>query len=205
MKKPLFLKHIFTVLLGNGIFLLASVVLTFLIPKVLGIQDYGFYKLFLLYGSYLPILHLGISDGVYLKFGGLDYKDLPKQQLKKVLKFLYKIQIIFIIALLIIAFFIVDYDRRLIFLLLAINQIPLIISGYYQIISQITSRFKIYTFMNILISILTVIVVFGMFLFNDDSYIHLVFMTISFNYLILLVHQKYHHLYHHLYHHSLDL
>ena len=46
--------------IGNGFFL----------PKYLSVESYADYKIFILYISYVGILHLGYVDGVYIKYGG---------------------------------------------------------------------------------------------------------------------------------------
>ena len=45
-----------------------SVVLQFLLPKIISIEEYGFYhKTFTLYLSFTSLLHFGLKDGIYLK------------------------------------------------------------------------------------------------------------------------------------------
>ena len=43
-------------------------VLAFLIPKLLSVDDYGYYRLFVLYGSFAGLLHLGFIDGLTVRW-----------------------------------------------------------------------------------------------------------------------------------------
>ena len=64
---------------SNLISLLVSVLTTLLIPKYLGnIEQYGYYRMYLFYASYVGLFHLGWCDGILLKDGGKKYEDLDK-------------------------------------------------------------------------------------------------------------------------------
>lgn len=46
------------------------------LPKILQIEEYGYYQLFLLYGSYIGFLHFGFNDGMYLFLGGKHFDEI---------------------------------------------------------------------------------------------------------------------------------
>ena len=48
-----------------------SVVMSLLVPKIVGVADYGYWQLFMFYTTYSGFFHLGLNDGVYLINGGL--------------------------------------------------------------------------------------------------------------------------------------
>ena len=64
-----FKKGFFYVFISNLIGVFISIVTGFVLPKFLSIESYSDIKLFQLYVTYLGILHLGYSDGMYLKYG----------------------------------------------------------------------------------------------------------------------------------------
>lgn len=43
-----------------------SVVMSLLVPKIVGVADYGYWQLFMFYTTYSGFFHLGLNDGVYL-------------------------------------------------------------------------------------------------------------------------------------------
>lgn len=55
---------------GTVVGAICNVILVFLVPKVVGISDYGRWRLFMLYGAYAGLLHLGLLDGALLKWAG---------------------------------------------------------------------------------------------------------------------------------------
>lgn len=67
--------------LAQGIVLVSSVLSTLLVPKVLGVEEFGYWQLFLFYGSYTGFFHLGLNDGVYLVNGGISRADIDKRSI----------------------------------------------------------------------------------------------------------------------------
>ena len=84
-----FLKNIIIVLISNIISVISGVLIGFLIPKMMGVSEYGYYKTFTLYSSYIGILHFGFTDGIYLKFAGKKYEELDKEKFRTYTKFLF--------------------------------------------------------------------------------------------------------------------
>ena len=63
-------KGIVYVFIANVVNLIISLFTAFILPKILSVDTYANIKLFTLYITYLGILHLGYSDGMYLRVGG---------------------------------------------------------------------------------------------------------------------------------------
>lgn len=61
------LKFAFTAQLVS---LTLSILLSLVAPKILGVEMYSFWQLFIFYTTYVNIFHFGISDGLYLRLGG---------------------------------------------------------------------------------------------------------------------------------------
>lgn len=76
MTTKLFFKNIFFSVFANALNLLISTVLIFIVPKNIGIAEFGLWQLYLLYTSYSSFFHLGYPDGVYLRYGGEKYESL---------------------------------------------------------------------------------------------------------------------------------
>ncbi|WP_188042943.1 lipopolysaccharide biosynthesis protein [Changpingibacter yushuensis] len=56
--------------LAQGVSLSVSVVMALLVPKVLGVEEFGYWQLFIFYSGYMGFFHFGLNDGVYLLHGG---------------------------------------------------------------------------------------------------------------------------------------
>lgn len=55
-----------------------SFIVVLILPKLIGVEEYGYWQLYLFYSSYVGFLHFGWNDGIYLRYGGKDYEDLDK-------------------------------------------------------------------------------------------------------------------------------
>lgn len=156
-------KNIIKVAVSNLFTILAGVLVGFVIPKMMGTTDYGYYKIFTLYLIYVGLFHFGFVDGIYLVFGGKNYDELDKKKFRTYSKFFLIFQSIISLIITIIALCFVNYDYGFIFTFIGISLIFSNIITYYQYISQITGRFNELSIVNIVKSLLTIIAVMGLF------------------------------------------
>lgn len=77
-KAMIFIKNFSYSLSSNLISLIISTIVILIVPKLIGVEDYGYWQLYLFYSSYVGFLHFGWNDGIYLRYGGKDYKELNK-------------------------------------------------------------------------------------------------------------------------------
>lgn len=73
------IKDIALAFLSQGISTLSSIVLSLLLPKLLGVREYGYWQLLLFYMSYAGFLHFGLNDGLYLEKGGQTRSKIDKK------------------------------------------------------------------------------------------------------------------------------
>jgi O-antigen/teichoic acid export membrane protein len=142
-KKAAF-KNIVRVFISNVIGLFGSILAGFLIPKIMSVTDYGYYKTFALYISYVAILHFGITDGVYMFFSGKSIDELNKQKLHSIIAFVFALE--FLISALGCAVAIPlssSKDYLLIFILVAIYNLVYHYSAILKAILEATKQFKI--------------------------------------------------------------
>lgn len=90
-------KNIYYTFSANFLALFLSTAVILIIPKVIGIADYGYWQLYLFYSSYVGFLHFGWNDGIYLKLGGKIYKDIDKAYLQSQFWSLFIFQLILMI------------------------------------------------------------------------------------------------------------
>ena len=60
---------------SQGLALALSAVTALVVPKVLGVEQYGLWQLFLFYAGYVGLFHFGLNDGMYLLVGGTPRGD----------------------------------------------------------------------------------------------------------------------------------
>lgn len=158
------LKHIFEVALSNCTTILSGIIVGFIVPKLLSVEGYGFYKTFTLYTTYLGLFNLGIIDGIVLDYGGVDYQAIERPVFRCYFRWYLSVHVFFAILFLLGGIFIADGEYKYIIIMLSINMIAVNLTGYFQQISQITQRFKEYSLRRILQSICNILIVVFMFL-----------------------------------------
>ncbi len=140
-----------------NIFKLASgVAVSFFIPKMIGTEDYGYYRIFTLYAVYAGIFHFGFIDGIYLKYGGKNYADLSKPYFSGIFRFLLRMELIISIVGSILALFFLKGEIKFIFVLLFLYILWKNAITYFEYIAQITCRFGVFSNINLLQTALTV-------------------------------------------------
>jgi len=78
VKAKQFMKNIIGAVGANVVRLMISVVLTLLLPKLMGQEEYSYWQLYLFYTTYLAYSSLGWCEGFTLKYGGAHYDALNK-------------------------------------------------------------------------------------------------------------------------------
>lgn len=141
--------NIYYAVSANLITLIISIVLNLIVPKVLGIQEYSYWQLYVFYISYVGFFHLGWIDGIYLKIGGEEYGDLNYKNLGTQFWYLLGFELIFVIFSLSTILFLNtgnNSNNNIIFIYLAtaIVSIITILKTFIIYILQATNRIKTY-------------------------------------------------------------
>lgn len=159
------------VFIANVINLIISLFTGFVLPKYLSIETYSSIKLFQLYITYIGILHLGFSDGMYLKYGGKTVDEVDKKEVLAEFKTFKIFQLIVAILATIVS--IIIKNEILLFCSLVI--LPINVANYIRSLYQATGQFKKYSrFTNIntlLIFFINVILLLIIKSDNSDIYI----------------------------------
>lgn len=184
-----FAKNFLMVLFSNVLSLLSGVLVGFVIPKVLGVIDYGYYKTFTLYVSYIGLFHFGFCDGIYLYYAGKKYESFNKESFRAFSKFLIIFQTIITVIISGIAIFFIGNELSIILLLVGFDVIAVNITTYYEMIAQITMRFKMVSLRSIIrcvAMILSVTVLYILHEFFKMEIIYYVFasIVIGVNYIL---------------------
>ena len=82
--------------IGQGLLLLFGFIQVLIIPKYLSVQGYGYWQLFMLYASYVGILHLGFIDGILVRWAGKSLDEVGGE-IKVAFRFLL-LELLIIIA-----------------------------------------------------------------------------------------------------------
>lgn len=154
------IKDTIKIAMSNMLIVLSGIITGFLLPKILGVTDYGFYKIFNLYTTYTVFFDLGISNGIYLKYGGFERTSLPRKELRLYFKVLLLIQVIISLFVVIVASSISKKDYLFIILMTVVYGTVNNIATYFEKISIMTGEFNASIQRNISKSVLSILIVF---------------------------------------------
>lgn len=158
-KKRSFIKDLFIVGIGNIFVLIASILVGLVVPKLMGVTNYGYYQIFTLYMTYTALLHVGFIDGILLVHGGQSYDEIDKRQFRLNTKFFTVFQAIVSLLVVIIAIFFMHGIYRFIFIMVGLDTFVTNITKYYQFVSQCTMRFKEWSLRKVIQAALKIVVV----------------------------------------------
>lgn len=142
-----------------------------IIPKLIGVAEYGYWQLFVFYSGYIAYMSLGITDGIYLRYGGLEYEDLPRKKLIAQYWSLAAFEVLVSIgAYLAIYPRITDADRAFILLFVCMVALLTVPKSLLTFCMQATNRIKDNALTIIIEKAVYFLIVLGMLVFRFYSF-----------------------------------
>lgn len=166
-----FIKNFSYTLTSNLISLIVSSIVVLIIPKLIGVEEYGFWQLYLFYSSYVGFMHFGWNDGIYLRYGGKEYGDLDKGLFFSQFLMLIVFQIVFAVILFVSSAIITDDINRL-FILQMVGLALIIVNTRYMLlyILQTTNRIKNYAQITMMDRIIYIILIVSFLILGIREY-----------------------------------
>lgn len=151
MKIKNFLRDFGFVISSNLITLGISTIVILVVPKMIGVKEYGYWQLFLFYTNYTGLFSLGWLDGIYLRYGGRNYNELNKNLFHSQFWMLIFLQLIFVVTILGFWNFLISSEKD-IFILNALSLYLLISTAqsFFKFVLQMTNRISEYSKLTIL-------------------------------------------------------
>ena len=114
-----------------------------ILPKIIGIADFGYWQLYLLYTSFIHFCHLGLVDGVYLKNGGLLYSELNKEKIRPQIIILFYIALGFAFIVNYFSWLVNDdFNKTYLLFIVSIDIVLMLPRTLLSVIFQTTGRIK---------------------------------------------------------------
>lgn len=140
------LKNLWYALGSNLLMLIVSMLTNLIIPKVIGISEFSYWQLYVLYVGYAGIFHFGWIDGIYLRIAGKKWDE----NLKKYLNFQFFLYLIMEIAICV--FFLIllgvsklEVNTKIVLIYSSIGMILYNCLSFYQLIFQAVNNIKEYS------------------------------------------------------------
>jgi O-antigen/teichoic acid export membrane protein len=161
-------KDILIYSLGNGLLLLFSFIQVFIIPKYLTVEGYGYWQLFILYSTYVGILHVGFIDGILVRWAG---KELARMgdEIRTAFRFLILEQVVIIVPVALLLYFLIRPPLQWLWLMILAYAFIMNLVTFFMFTAQAIRRFGLLTTVNVgrgLAFLLLIIVLFATGYFN---------------------------------------
>lgn len=146
MNLPKLVENISVAMVAQMVNMLVSIATVILAPKVMGVEQYGYWQLFIFYGTYVSLFHLGINDGVYLLNGGKGRDEIDKRQIASQFWFGIAYQLAMVAAAVPIIFFAdTETNRTFVLLSLAVFLVVCNAASYIGYVFQAMNETKVYS------------------------------------------------------------
>ena len=144
-KNKSFLNNLLYAFGAQTISLMSSLLMTLFVPRILGVEHFSFWQLFIFYSGYSGFFHLGLNDGIYLKIGGYNYKELDHSLLGSQFRLIMLFQAF--ITLLIVGsayFLLADLNRSFVLTTAALYMLIFNAKGFLSFVLQGVNQIKIH-------------------------------------------------------------
>lgn len=177
------MKDIFRVASSNIINFGSSFLVGFVLPLYLSVSEYGYYKEYTLYLSFVYLFNLGYNDGITIKYGGKDPDAIEKRAFRNEHTFIMLFQLVVLSIMLLVSV----YLRNTQFIMVSVVSFFICMTTFHQNFLQATGDFKVYANTNITKTVVNIItIVLGILFFNSHSYITFVVMNILTNIVVFI-------------------
>ena len=162
---------------ANLLNLIISLAKGFLLPKFISIEAYADIQTYLLYVSYVGLLHFGYLDGLYLKYGGKEFEEIGEKEFNICRFNTFILQLLITLPTILISKII----NSNIVLLFAMSILPLNMTTLYKNLFQATGQFKRYSrilnFSSIISFLGTMILLFAVK--TDNALLYIVILMLA--------------------------
>lgn len=159
--------------------LILSLIMTVIIPKVLGVSEFGYWQLYLFYTGYVGLFHFGLIDGINLRNGGLSYHSLNKPVLKSQLVVLIIVQVLVSMIIITVGFMVVGNDDRInILLYTGVCLVITNIEMFFLYVLQATNRIREYAYSVVVEKIVMLLLIIVVILIQSSDFEFYIFANI---------------------------
>lgn len=177
----------FSYVLGSQIIVIVTgLIKALVIPLILNIPNYGYWQIYIFYTVYIGLFTLGFNDGIYLRYGGFRFDELPIKKIRSS-NWLYVLLLLTgSISVALFSAFNEDPSRQFIFYMVALNVIVLGIVSNISFVLQTTNNMKSYAFLNAADKIFFTVALLAYLVLETQSFVLLLAIDLFSKVLIML-------------------
>lgn len=137
--------------LAQGFAFATSLLMSFFVPKVLGVTEFGYWQLFIFYSNYASLSQLGLNDGIYLVNGDKTDEELDLPGIRSMFRVNLIMQLVIAnVFFLVTSGFTPDMNRIEVLLFFSIYIVMFNVTYFIGFVLQATNRVKQYSVSQIL-------------------------------------------------------
>lgn len=157
--------------LAQFLSLMLSVLMSLIVPKLLGVEQFAYWQLFIFYSGYVGFFHLGLPDGIYLRYGGTELDKMDKSLLGSQLRVMTTMHIIFsIVGITVLSFLPMEGDREFVWIMTAVYMVVTNAFWFLGFIYQAANQTKNYSIATIISKISFTVCVFALIVFRPGNF-----------------------------------
>ena len=157
--------------LAQFLSLMLSVLMSLIVPKLLGVEQFAYWQLFIFYSGYVGFFHLGLPDGIYLRYGGTELDKMDKSLLGSQLRVMTTMHIIFsIVGITVLSFLPIEGDRKFVWIMTAVYMVVTNAFWFLGFIYQAANQTKNYSIATIISKISFTICVVALMIFRPENF-----------------------------------
>ncbi|MCM0583277.1 hypothetical protein H9L19_02030 [Weissella diestrammenae] len=135
--------------LPNFIYALLQFVILLIIPNLISVKNYGLYQIYMFYMSYITLMQFGWSEGMYVNYGGLTYRQLDRRSIASQFKVFSGWTIFVAVLMILIGELFFKSDMAFIVVALGIATLLTNLRNYANNILLATSRIAAFSLINV--------------------------------------------------------
>ena len=167
------------VIFSNFITLLTSFVAVMVLPKVIGVTEYGYWQLYIFYVAYVGFTHLGWVDGLYLKLGGRSFSGLKKEEFSDQVQLLAIFStLLMVLGIVLSLFFVDEANKKIIYIMFCVNILVVNVRTAIVYVMQATNMLKESSRILILDRAIYIVTILALLLFGVRDYRQLILADI---------------------------
>ncbi len=149
--KTLLAHNISYSVIANVVSFLVGAIVVLLVPKALGVEEYGYFQLFIFFMGYSGFFHLGWVDGIVLRYAGTRFEDLNRGLFAGEVRLYLFCDVSLWGTVALVSYFSFGNDARLFVLLCTAGTAAIMLfNGFLRLTLQATNRIKVYAFLILL-------------------------------------------------------
>ena len=145
-------------------------ILNIIVPKYIDEYEYAYWQTYILYANYVGILHIGLLDGIVLRYSQYDYEEIDKSLFRSQFYLLLLLDSFFSFLIIVTSVVNLSNEYRIVGILVAFAVITKNVFMYSTYSLQLTNRIREYAFASIIQKVIYGILVIVILLLETNKF-----------------------------------